>query len=69
MDQNMLDVGVNTGMPLTVSPKYWAEHMGLPYHQADIRALEVPRTDRQATGLMRLSSGERSFCDTVTEIS
>ena len=61
MDQNMLDVGVNTGMPLTVSPKYWAEHMGLPYHQADIRALEVPRTNSQATGLMRLSSGERSF--------
>ena len=33
---------VNTGMPVTVSPKYWAEHMGMPYHQADIRELERP---------------------------
>jgi hypothetical protein len=44
-----------------VSPKYWAEHMGMPYHQADIRALEIPRTDRQASGLMKLSAGSRSF--------
>ncbi|MEO8368287.1 MAG: hypothetical protein ABI806_03740 [Candidatus Solibacter sp.] len=61
MDENMQEVALNTGLPITISPKYWAEHMGLPYHQADIRSLEVPRTDRQATGLMRLSAGERSF--------
>jgi hypothetical protein len=48
-------------MPFKVSPKYWAEHMGMPYHQADIRALEHPRTDRRASGLMRLSAGSRSF--------
>ncbi|MDP2995870.1 MAG: hypothetical protein Q8N47_00190, partial [Bryobacterales bacterium] len=61
MDQTMLDLGVATGLPLKVSPKYWAEHMGMPYHQADIRELERPRPGRQATGLMRLSSGARSF--------
>ena len=35
---------------MTVSPKFWAEHMGMPYHQADIRELERPaaRTGRRA---------------------
>ncbi len=61
MDQTMLDLGVACGVPLTVSPKYWAEHMGMPYHQAEIRELERPRAGRQASGLMRLSSGSRSF--------
>ena len=31
------------GLPVKVSPKYWAEHMGMPYHQADIRELERPQ--------------------------
>jgi hypothetical protein len=61
MDQTMLDLGVATGLPLKVSPKYWAEHLGMPYHQADIRELERPRPGREATGLMKLSSGSRSF--------
>ena len=29
-----------TGMPVSVSPKYWGEHQGLAYHQADIRQME-----------------------------
>lgn len=61
MDQTMLDLGVASGVPLKVSPKYWAEHMGMPYHQGDIRELERPRAGRQSSGLMRLSSGSRSF--------
>ncbi|MBI3210249.1 MAG: hypothetical protein HYZ37_15290 [Candidatus Solibacter usitatus] len=61
MDQTMLDLGVSTGLPLTVSPKYWAEHMGMTYHQTDIRELERPRPGRIATGLMNLSTGTRSF--------
>jgi hypothetical protein len=40
MDQETLDVALATGLPVVVSPKYWAEHMGLPYHQASIRELE-----------------------------
>ena len=32
-------------MPVTVAPKYWAEHLGMPYHQADIRELERPRRE------------------------
>jgi hypothetical protein len=61
MDQAMEDVAVATGLPITISPKYWAEHMGMPYMQAEIRELERPRPGRRATGLMKLSSGSRSF--------
>jgi hypothetical protein len=61
MNQEMIDLAVQTGMPVNISPKYWAEHLGLPYHQADIRALEIPRPDQNATGLMNLSAGSRSF--------
>ena len=61
MDQNMIDVGLGAGMPLKISPKFWAEHVGMPYHQADIRALERPRPGPNATGLMSLSGGSRSF--------
>ncbi len=61
IDQTMIDNAVATGMPVKVSPKYWGEHLGMPYHQADIRELERPRPNATATGLMALSSGSRSF--------
>ncbi|WP_345271419.1 hypothetical protein [Nibrella viscosa] len=61
MDQTMIDSAVDTGLPITISPKYWAEHMGMPYHQADIRALEVPDPKKKTSTLMNLSEGSRSF--------
>jgi hypothetical protein len=61
MDETMLNLAVATGLPVRVSPKYWAEHMGMPYHQADIREVEQPRAGRAATGLMKFSAGSRSF--------
>ena len=61
MNQNMLDVGIATGMPLKVSPKYWAEHLGMPYHQAEIREEERPKTGKQVSALMKFSAGSRSF--------
>lgn len=48
-------------MTVTLSPKYWAEHMGLPYQQASIRELEMPLEDRKAEGFFTLSAGSRSF--------
>lgn len=60
MDQKTIDVALATGMPVNVSPKYWAEHMGLPYHQAEIRALERP-PERKVEGTFTLSSGSRRF--------
>jgi hypothetical protein len=61
MDQAMIDLAVATGMPVNISPKYWAEHMGLPYHQAAIRSVELPRQDRKDQGFFSKSSGSRSF--------
>lgn len=61
MNQTMLDLALSTGLPVRVSPKYWAEHMGMPYHQAEIREIERPKPGKEATGLMKFSSGSRSF--------
>ncbi len=59
IDQRMIDVALASGLPVSVSPKFVAEHMGMPYHQASIREQEMPHGAR--TGLMALSTGTRSF--------
>lgn len=60
LDHRMIDIARKTGMPVTTSPKYLAEHMGLPYHQSAIREKEyppdVPRSERE-----QLSEGSRKF--------
>jgi hypothetical protein len=61
IDPQMIDTALGTGMPVNVSPKFWAEHMGMPYHQAAIRELEMPRAGRNDQGFFALSSGSRSF--------
>ncbi|HXJ42705.1 MAG TPA: hypothetical protein VNH18_25715 [Bryobacteraceae bacterium] len=61
MDQSMLDMAVATRQPTTLSPKFWAEHMGMTYHQADIREQEQPKEGRTTTALMKFSAGSRSF--------
>jgi hypothetical protein len=60
MTQEMIDVGLATGLPTTISPKFWAEHLGLPYHQAAIRQQEVPVRAKGA-GAFADSNGARSF--------
>jgi len=61
MDETMQNLAIATKQPVKISPKYWAEHMGMPYHQADIRELERPKPGRGGNGLMKFSSGSRSF--------
>lgn len=61
LTQKMIDLAVDTGMPVKVSPKFWAEHLGLPYHQADIRAYDIPKPGEKGKGLMNLSEGSRRF--------
>lgn len=60
LDHRMIDIARRTGMPVTASPKYLAEHMGLPYHQSAIREKEYPpeiaRSERE-----QLSEGSRKF--------
>src|SRR5262249_38985339 len=58
MDGKMIDTALSTCLPITISPKFMAEHMGLPYHQAGIRELEMPT---QREGFFALSEGERRF--------
>lgn len=59
--REIIDIALATGMPVNVSPKFWAEHLGLPYHQTDIRKFEIPKPDQKAEGLLNLSAGSRSF--------
>lgn len=63
IDAEMISIAQATGMPTSVSPKYWAEHFGLPYHQAAIRPNEMPKPTAadQKGALMSLSSGSRVF--------
>jgi hypothetical protein len=60
LDQTMIANALATGMPVRVSPKYWAEHTGLPYHQTAIRDLELPHVDTSGDGFSALSTGVRN---------
>ena len=62
VNQTMIDIGSATGMPVTLGAKYSAEHQGLGYQQADIRALEIPDPNRHDNmRLFSLSGGSRLF--------
>lgn len=61
MDQDMINVALRTGMHVNISPKFWAEHMGLPYMQGAIRPQEMPSHNSHNTGFFSRSSGSRSF--------
>ena len=61
IDTTMIDNALATGMPVNLAPKYWAEHLGMPYHQAAIRDLEMPVAGHTGAGLMTLSEGARVF--------
>ena len=64
IDERMIGnaLAAGTGAAVNVSPKYWAEHLGLPYHQAEIRELEQPREPKGEHGRwMALSEALRRF--------
>ena len=66
LDERTLRSALETDQPVTVSPKFWAEHMGLPYHQAAIRELERPVRDDPSHvsewhRAMTVSEGSRPF--------
>jgi hypothetical protein len=62
MDETMENLAIGTGMPVQMSPKYWGEHLGMPYHQSDIRVMEQPKPGAENnSGLMKFSAGTRSF--------
>ncbi|GAB3611685.1 serine/threonine-protein kinase [Humibacter ginsengisoli] len=43
VDAELLEAARSAGARTSLSPKYWAEHQGLPYHQARVRDLERAR--------------------------
>ncbi|HEX3843390.1 MAG TPA: hypothetical protein VHV80_03425 [Steroidobacteraceae bacterium] len=61
LDWQLIDEALATGLPLRLSPKYWAEHIGMPYQQTAIRELEMPQGHPQAQTFAQLSTGSRSF--------
>ncbi len=61
IDQAMINLALNTGMPVKVSPKFWAEHQGLGYMQGAIRPLEMPPREANDKGFFSRSSGSRRF--------
>ncbi len=60
MTSEMIAVAAASGSEFTISPKFWAEHLGLPYHQAAIRQTEMPKRAKGA-GAFSESDGSRSF--------
>jgi hypothetical protein len=61
VDDELLQVAQETGIPFTISPKFWAEHMGLPYHQAAIRETELPIEPTPEAGKMIITTTSRRF--------
>ncbi|HEX5458608.1 MAG TPA: hypothetical protein VFX20_01420 [Steroidobacteraceae bacterium] len=61
LDWKLIDEALATGLPVRLSPKYWAEHIGMPYQQTAIRELEMPEGHPQADAFAALSTGTRSF--------
>ena len=61
LDEKLIEAASVTGMPIRLSPKFWAEHMGLTYHQAAIRDLEMPKPDDKNDTFSALSFGSRLF--------
>jgi hypothetical protein len=61
MDQRTIDIALATGMPVKVSPKYLGEHLGLPYQESAIRAVDMPPPGGADDPHFSLSGGSRKF--------
>lgn len=57
INAELLDALRSAGSPLTLSTKYWGEHMGLPYHQAGIREKEFSGHRRRARSTSESGGG------------
>jgi len=60
IDKKLINLALNVTSDVTVSPKYTAEHMGLPYHQTSIRKQEMP-PKKQVDNKWIFSEGKRKF--------
>ncbi|NKY58372.1 hypothetical protein [Nocardia flavorosea] len=60
VDGELLTTAAGTGGRVVISAKYWAEHQGLPYHQAAIRPMEFIRRG-DGDGLRGVTQNARRF--------
>ena len=60
VDEALIDIARSTGAPVVISAKYWAEHMGLPYHQTSIREREKAPSE-PGSGMMAKTEHLRRF--------
>jgi hypothetical protein len=58
--EQIIDIALATGMEVTLSPKYWAEHQGLGYIPSSIRSMEMGKQNyfEQPSGV---GLGSRGF--------
>jgi len=61
MTPETLTLALATGQPTVVSPKYCGEHLGLPYHQAAIRELEMSPEGSLTDPGVGVLTGNRKF--------
>ena len=60
INNKLINLALEVTQNVTVSPKYTAEHMGLPYHQASIRKQEMPPKNKVHKKWI-FSEGKRKF--------
>ena len=60
IDQKLINIALNVSSNVSISPKYTAEHMGLPYHQTSIRKQEMP-PKKKVDKKWIFSEGKRKF--------
>ena len=60
IDNKLINLALKATKNVTVSPKYTAEHMGLPYHQSSIRKQEFP-PKKKVDKKWIFSEGKRKF--------
>jgi hypothetical protein len=61
VSQTMIDLAVDTGMPVKLGAKFSAEHQSLGYEQEDIRAMETRKPREGRLGPTSLSEGSLLF--------
>lgn len=59
IDKKTIDLALETGLPVTLSPKFMGEHLGLPYHESAIRGTDTKPASTDAH--FTFSEGSRRF--------
>lgn len=61
INDELIQIALDTNQPIFISPKYWAEHMGPSYHQAAIRDNEFSPPKNQTMNMQAITAHSRRF--------